>query len=83
LSIHALVAKIQADKIVRWCPNGKFLAIFLQPVFPASRLQHISDLHSKFALKPHHVWKYGRHPMSDHWESARKKKERRNHRMKI
>jgi len=23
----------------------------LRPVFPASRVQHISDLHSKFALK--------------------------------
>jgi len=22
-------------------------------------VQHISDLHSKFALMPHHVWKYG------------------------
>jgi len=31
---------------------------FLRPVFPASRVQHISDLHSKFALRPHHVWKY-------------------------
>jgi len=26
-------------------------------------LQHISDLHSKFALRPHHVSKYGRHPI--------------------
>jgi len=25
----------------------------------ASRLQHLSDLHSKFALGPHHVSKYG------------------------
>jgi len=28
-------------------------------------VQHISDLHSKFALRPHHVWKYGRHPVSN------------------
>jgi len=28
-------------------------------------VQHISDVHSKFALRPHHVWKYGRHPISD------------------
>jgi len=28
-------------------------------------VQHISDLHSKFTLGPHHVWKYGRHPISD------------------
>jgi len=26
---------------------------FLGPVFPASRVQHISDLHSKFALQGH------------------------------
>jgi len=32
-------------------------------------MQHISDMHSKFALRPHHVWKYGRHPMpSDRWD---------------
>jgi len=31
-------------------------------------VQHISDLHSKFALRPHHVWKYGRHPVCDGWE---------------
>jgi len=27
----------------------------LRPVFAASREQHISDLHSKFALGPRHV----------------------------
>jgi len=32
---------------------------FLRPVFPASRVQHISDMHSNFALRPHHVSKYG------------------------
>ena len=36
---------------------------FSRPVVPASRVQHISDLHSKFALGPHHVTKYGRHPI--------------------
>jgi len=25
-------------------------------------------MHSKFALRPHHVWKYGRHPISDRWD---------------
>jgi len=30
-------------------------------------VQHVSDLHPKFALRPHHVWKYGRHPISDRW----------------
>jgi len=31
-------------------------------------MQHISDMHSKFALRPHHVWKYGRHPLRDGWD---------------
>ena len=67
LSIHALVVKIQPDKVVRWCPDGEFWR-FLCPVFSASRVQYISDLHSKFALRPHHVWKYGRHPICDGWD---------------
>jgi len=45
--------------VLRW----RFFVPLLHPVFPASRLQHISDLHSKFALGPHHVSKYGRHPI--------------------
>jgi len=57
---YALAAKIQPDKVVRWCQNGDFLC----PVFSASCIPHISDVHSKFALRPHHVWKYGRHPIS-------------------
>ena len=61
LSTHASAAKIQPDKIVRLFQNGDFL----RPVFSASRVQHISDMHSKFALRPHHVWKFGRHPISD------------------
>jgi len=28
-------------------------------------VQHVSDLHLKFALRPHHVWKYGRHLICD------------------
>jgi len=38
--------------------DGAQMAIFgdfLRPVFAASRKQHISDLHSKFALGPRHV----------------------------
>ena len=31
----------------------------------ASRVQHISDMHFKFVLRPHHVRKYGRHPITD------------------
>jgi len=31
---------------------------FLASCISASRVQHVSDLHLKFALRPHHVWKY-------------------------
>jgi len=35
--------------------DGVEMAIFLRPLFSASRVQYISDLHSKFALRPHHA----------------------------
>jgi len=62
---YALVAKIQPEIVVRWCRDGDFSTLFLRHVFPGSHVQHISDLHPKFALRPHHVWKYGRHPLCD------------------
>jgi len=31
-------------------PRWQIFGDFLGPAFPASRVQHISDLHSKFAL---------------------------------
>jgi len=36
----------------------------------ASSVQHISDMHSKFARRPRHVRKYGygRHTISDRWD---------------
>jgi len=49
-------------------PRWRLFGDFLQAVFSASRTQHVSDLHSKFTLRPHHVWKYGRHPISDCWD---------------
>jgi len=57
---------------VRWCRDGDFL----RPVFAASRVQRISDLHSKFALRPHHVPKYV-NIQSPTAEIRRGKKERR------
>jgi len=53
------IARQICAMVRRW----RFFASFLRPVFPASRVQHISDLHSKFALGLYHVWKYGRHPI--------------------
>jgi len=49
-------------------PRWRFFASFLRPVFPASHVQHVSDLHPKFALRLHHVWKYGRHPICRRWD---------------
>jgi len=48
-------------------PRWQLFGGFLHAVFSASRVQHVSDLHSKFTERPHHVWKYGRHPISDCW----------------
>jgi len=33
-----------------WRADGDFLENFLHPAFSASRVQHVSDLHPKFAL---------------------------------
>ena len=49
-------------------PRWRFLATFLRPAFTASRVQQVSDLHLKFALRPHHVWKYGRHRIYGRWD---------------
>ena len=58
------IARQSCGMVPRW----RFLATFLGAAFSAIRMPHISDLHSKFALRPHHVWKYGRHPMCSRWD---------------
>jgi len=58
------IARQSCGMVPRW----RLFGDFLRPVFSASRAQHVSDLHSKFTLRPHHVWKYGRHPISDRWD---------------
>ena len=55
------IARQSCGMVPRW----RLFGDFLRSVFSASRAQHVSDLHSKFALRPRHVWKYGRHPMFD------------------
>jgi len=57
--------------VLRW----RLLGDFLRAIFLASLAQHVSDVHSKFTLRPHRVWKYGRHPISDRWDYVRKKEE--------
>jgi len=69
-------------------PRWRFFATFLRPAFPASRVQQVSDLHLKFALRPHHVWKYGMQSTAAEIRRGKKKKkkkkeEERNHRAKI
>ena len=48
------VARQRCAMVHRW----QFFASFLRPVFPASLVQHISDMHPRCAPRPHHVWKY-------------------------
>jgi len=67
--------------VCRWRTFWQFLC----PVFSASRVQLISAVHSKFALRPHHVWKYGRHPIckAENRRGKKEEKEDRNHGCKI
>jgi len=53
------IARQSCVMVPRWRIFGDFFC----PVFSASRVQHVSDLHPKFALRPHNVWKYGKHPI--------------------
>ena len=46
------IARQSCAMVRRW----RFFASFWHPVFSASLVQHISDMHSKFTLRPHHVW---------------------------
>jgi len=72
-----------------WCPVLECRAVrlasgarmanfgrFLGSAFPASRMQHISGLHSKFALGPHHVCRSMVDIQSATAEIRRGKKER-------
>jgi len=49
-------------------PRWPIFDDFLRPVFAVSRMQHVSELHLKLALRPQHVWKYGSHPIWDGWD---------------
>jgi len=53
-------------------PRWRVFDDFLRPVslglFYVSRMLYISDLHSKFALRPHHMWKSDRHSVCDRWD---------------
>jgi len=84
--MYTLVTKIQPDKFVRWCPDGESLANFCVLYFSVSCVHHVSDLHLKFALRPHHVWKYVdiQSATAEIRRGKRRKKiDSRNHRAKI
>ena len=57
-----------ARQICAMVPRWRFLATFLRPAFPASRVQQVLDLHLTFAQRPHHVRKYGRHSICGGWD---------------
>jgi len=63
-----LSCKDIAQQSCAMVPRWRFLTTFLCPVYAASRVQHVSDLHLKFALRPHHVCKYGRQPLCNVWD---------------
>jgi len=46
------ISRQSCAMVHRW----RFFGDFLRPVFSASRMQQVSDLHLKIALRPHHVW---------------------------
>ena len=58
------IARQSCGMVPRW----RLFGDVLRAVFSVSRAPHIPDLHSKFTLRPHHVWKYGRHPICDRWD---------------
>jgi len=60
LSIYALAANIYNCAMV---PKWRFL----RPVFQRAACSTFETciLIDKFALRPHHVWKHGRHPISN------------------
>ena len=57
------IARQSCTMVRRW----RILESFASCIF-SNCVQHVSDLHPKLALRPHHVWKYGRHPISDGWD---------------
>jgi len=58
------IARQSCGMVPRW----RLFGDLLRAVFSASHAQHVSDLHSKITLRPHHVWKYSRYSISDGWD---------------
>jgi len=60
----------QTNETMGWCPDGGFWRLFwvMHLQRATCSIFHLSDLHSKFALGPRHVSKYGRHPRCSGWD---------------
>jgi len=76
------IARQSCTMVRRW----RLFCDFLRPAFSASRVQHVSDLHPKFALRPHHVWQTWQTSnlrLLRLGEEKKNEEERRNHRAKL
>ena len=67
LEPHALSLPFLANMMCDGTQMAYFWRFFVSCI-SASRVHQVSEMHSKFALRPHHVRKYGRHPIYDGWE---------------
>ena len=58
-----------ARQICATVPRWRFFDDFFACCICSDRrAQHVSDLHLKSELRPHHVPKYGRHPVCGRWD---------------
>ena len=73
MSIRALLRRYNPTKLC----DGAQMAIIWVLHFQRATCSTIQTMHSKFALRSHHVWKYGRHPISNRCDWARNKPRRR------
>ena len=82
--VDACVPQLRRYSPTKLCDGAQMAIIgdFLRPEFSVSRMHHVSDLHLKFALRPHHVWKYGRHSNLRRLRLGEEKKERRKQKKK-
>ena len=69
LSIHALV-QLRRYSPTKSCDDSLMANFWwcFASYISVSRMQHVSDLHPKFVLRPHHVCKYDRHPICNGWD---------------
>jgi len=61
------IARQSYQIVCRWRILGDFCVLCFQ---------HVSDLHPKFALGPHNVCKYGRHPICEEKKKTDRKKKK-------